>query len=377
MIQIAEKYNCCGCHSCYNICPQQAISMLLDEEGFLYPKVDINKCTDCHKCEKVCPLLKRGETTNIPADISGIRATRDDILLASSSGGLFSILAQSILDHKGYVAAARFDNDNNVVHTISNLSIKPFRGSKYLQSVIGDTFKRIKVLLLNGNEVMFAGTPCQVAGLKSYLQKDFPNLYCIDFVCHGVPSPVVWKEYVKTLGKNVTSINFRDKTSGWPGYSFSYIKENSKHLEKATDNPYMKGFLHDLYLRPSCHRCKFKNFSSGSDLTMSDFWGVWKNHPSWNDKKGAGIVATHTDKGKFLMHRIDTNLYEKTPILYKQAYVDYNCSARIPTKYNTQRDIFFKRFGKEPLVPLIMELSKDPVKVKIRNFISSIIRKYI
>jgi len=377
LIQIAEKYNCCGCHSCYNICPQQAISMLLDEEGFLYPKVDINKCTDCHKCEKICPLLERGETTNIPADISGIRATRDDILLASSSGGLFSILAQSILDHKGYVAAARFDNDNNVVHTISNISIKPFRGSKYLQSVIGDTFKQIKVLLLNGNEVMFAGTPCQVAGLKSYLQKDFPNLYCIDFVCHGVPSPVVWKEYVKTLGKNVTSINFRDKTSGWPGYSFSYIKENSKHLEKATDNPYMKGFLHDLYLRPSCHRCKFKNFSSGSDLTMSDFWGVWKNHPSWNDKKGAGIVAAHTDKGKFLMHRIDTNLYEKTPILYKQAYVDYNCSARIPTKYNPQRDIFFKRFGKEPLVPLIIELSKDPVKVKIRNFISSIIRKYI
>lgn len=375
MIQIVEKYNCCGCHACYNICPQQAISMSPDEEGFLYPKVDVNKCTDCHKCEKVCPLLGRGEISNIPANISGIRTTHNDILSTSSSGGLFSILAQSILDNKGYVTAASFDNDNNVVHATSNLSIAQFRGSKYLQSVIGDTFKQIKTLLLNGNEVMFVGTPCQITGLKSYLQKDFSNLYCIDFVCHGVPSPIVWKEYIKTLGKDITSINFRDKTSGWPEYSFSYIKENIKYIEKATNNPYMKGFLHDLYLRPSCYRCKFKNFSSGSDLTMSDFWGVWKNHSSWNDKKGAGIVATHTNKGEFLINRIDPSLYEKISISYKQAYVDYNCSARIPTTYNPQRDIFFKRFGKEPLVPLIMELSKDSIKVRIKNFISSIIRK--
>lgn len=349
--------------------------MSSDEEGFLYPKVDLDKCVDCHRCEKTCPLVEREEIASIPVNILGIRATNNDILSSSSSGGLFSLLAQSVIANKGYVIAASFDNDNKVIHTISNSSIEQFRGSKYLQSVIGDTFKQAKKLLIKENEVMFVGTPCQVAGLKSYLQKDFPNLYCIDFVCHGVPSPLIWEEYTKTLNKDISSINFRDKISGWPNYSFSYIKENVKHVERASTNPYMRGFLHDLYLRPSCHECKFKNFSSGSDLTMSDFWGVWKNHPAWNDQKGAGIVAVHTNKGENLIDAIDHNLYEKTSISYKKAYIDYNCSARLSASYNPKRELFFKRLGKEPLIPLIIELSKDPLKVRIKNFISSIIRK--
>lgn len=350
--------------------------MSSDEEGFLYPKVDLDKCVNCHICENICPLIERKEIVNIPAGILGIRTTNSEILSSSSSGGLFSLLAQSILADNGYVIAANFDDDNNVIHTISNSSMEQFRGSKYLQSVIGDTFRQAKKLLIKKNKVMFVGTPCQVAGLKSYLQKDFSNLYCIDFVCHGVPSPLIWKEYIRTLKKDISSINFRDKSSGWPQYSFSYIKENIKHIEKVSSNPYMRGFLHDLYLRPSCYACKFKNFSSGSDLTLSDFWGVWKNYPAWNDQKGAGIVAIHTNKGKNLIDAIDYSLYEKTSISYKQAYIDYNCSARISASYNPKREIFFKRFGKEPLIPLIIELSKDSLKVRTKNFISSIIRKF-
>ena len=157
----------------------------------------------------------------------------------------------------------------------------------------------------------------------------------------------------------------------------SYIKDGIKYKQCASENPYMRGFLHDLYLRPSCYECKFKGFSSGADLTLSDFWGVWKNFPKWNDQKGAGVIAVNTIKGKSFFDSLDKNLYEKVELTVQQAYIDYNSSAYHCAKPNPKREIFFSRFRKEPLVPLIYELSKDSALIRIKNILSKVKHKLL
>lgn len=376
-MSIVKTKSCTGCTACMNICPQKCISMEMDGEGFYYPHVDAETCIDCNLCNKVCTKDNIKQIGH-PISVIGCRMTGDSELLSSSSGGMFGLLATAFIENGGGVFAACFDKNNMVCHDeISSIEqIDYFRRSKYSQSNLGNVFKRIKDQLRAGKNILFIGTPCQVAGLLAFLRKPFGNLVCIDFVCHGVPSPGVWKEYLKTLGSDISNINFRDKETGWPNYSFSYIKEGVKHCQIVSQNPYMRGFLHDLYLRPSCYECKYKGFSSGADLTLSDFWGVWKNYPKWNDQKGAGVIAINSAKGKCLLDNIDKK-YEKTDLTIQQAYIDYNNSAYHCALPNSKREIFFSRFKKEPLVPLIIELSKDSVLVRFKNLLSKVKHKLI
>ena len=234
MINIKVKQDCCGCSACMQICPKQSITMVTDNEGFLYPEVNNTTCIDCGLCEKVCPVLNQNDGSQ-PIEVYAAKNNNEQIRLKSSSGGIFTLLAEKIIAEGGVVFGAKFNTDWSVVHSYTETidGLEDFRGSKYVQSSIGDNFLKAKQFLTDGRKVLFSGTPCQIAGLKHFLRKEYDNLLTIEVVCHGAPSPRVWKDYLEyrkervyKKGKNTVSLSqnempqivgiaFRDKTNGW------------------------------------------------------------------------------------------------------------------------------------------------------------------
>lgn len=328
MLHITNKQDCCGCNSCVQRCPKSCITMREDEEGFLYPKVNESVCIDCGLCEKVCPVIHQAEERK-PLAVYAAKNRNEEVRRQSSSGGVFTALAEEILNESGVVFGVRFDKNWEVVHdyteTVEGLSA--FRGSKYVQSQIGDNFKKAERFLKMGRKVLFSGTPCQIAGLRRFLKKEYGNLLTVDFICHGVPSPGVWREYLKEEtarqcgGKNsvlshpiinsrdalIESISFRDKRLGWKKCSFALTlsvpdghgAKNAVLLsEPLNKNIFLRGFLSDLYLRPSCYVCPAKSFKSGSDITIGDFWGVQYVMPEIDDDKGVSVVMVNTSDGE-------------------------------------------------------------------------------
>ena len=339
MIQIIDKSQCCGCNACVQICPKQCIRMQEDCEGFLYPLVNDDMCVDCKLCEKVCPIINQNEPRR-PLKVYAAMHPDEDIRLNSSSGGIFTLLAEQIIDEGGVVFGARFDEYWEVIHdyTETKEGLAVFRGSKYVQSRIGNTYQQAENFLKHGRKVMFTGTPCQIVGLKKFLRKDYPNLFTVEFVCHGVPSPLVWRKYLKetaedirakrAVGKNtvtsslsdlpvITGISFRDKTNGWKKFGFSLrytaskavensvsvsaITEEGLFLEPFTENHFMRAFLADYILRPSCYACPSKLGKSCSNITIGDLWGVDRFNPSIDDDKGLSLVMLHNDKASAIL----------------------------------------------------------------------------
>ena len=293
--------------------------MAEDNEGFLYPQVDTSKCVDCHLCEKVCPVINQDEART-PLEVYAAKNSDDDIRLKSSSGGIFTLLAEQTIKGGGVVFGACWDKDWNVKHDyIDNISdLQRFRSSKYLQSVIGDNYLKAEQFLKTGRKVMFTGTPCQIAGLKHFLRKEYDNLLAVEVICHSVPSPGVWQQYLTTRlhtlkwnKSDIRNISFRDKKTGWKTYSF-VIENNdgNSFTELSSKNAFMRGFLADLYTRPSCHACPAKQLRSGSDLTLGDFWGIESLMPEIDDDKGVSAIIVNSDKGKQVLHNIDIELYE-------------------------------------------------------------------
>ncbi len=326
MINITEKSNCCGCSACVQRCPKQCITLKEDEEGFLYPQIDKNECIECNLCEKVCPLK-----------VLAVKNRNEEERLASSSGGVFIALAKYVISHGGVVFGVVFDEKWEVKHTYTETieGIRPMMESKYLQSRIENTFSEAEQFLKQGRKVMFTGTPCQITGLKKYLRKKYSNLLAVDFLCHGVPSPGVWRKYLNELPipantvqqsdnalseRNIfsviTDIEFRNKTlNGWKKFNFIIRKSpsltdgNSILLSSIhSKNSYMRGFLSDLYLRPSCYQCKCKNGTSHSDLTIADYWGINKLMPEFDDDKGVGLVLLNTKQGEDIFSKLDMDI---------------------------------------------------------------------
>lgn len=297
-----------------------------DEEGFLYPKVDSFHCIDCGLCEKVCPVIHQ-EPERRPIAVYAAKHSDEKIRLESSSGGVFSAIAECVLKNGGVVFGARFEKDGTVIHgyteTVDGLAA--FRGSKYVQSRVGDTYRQAEEFLKSGREVLFSGTPCQIAGLYRFLRKTYNTLLTVDFICHGVPSPGVWRTYLKDetarqcgrknsvfshpINKDedarIERISFRDKRLGWKKYSFSLTlsvlnkhgKKNTVFLSEPLDkNIFLRGFLSDLYLRPSCYACPVKSLKSGSDFTIADFWGVNKVFPEMDDDKGVSVIIVNSSR---------------------------------------------------------------------------------
>ena len=324
MIEIQDKHKCCGCEACVQACPKHCISFEEDSEGFRYPFVDNSTCIECGLCEKVCPILHQAESLK-PIKVYAAQNINEEELLASSSGGLFILLAKKTLQDGGIVFGAKFDKDWNVIHSKAETQedVKSFMGSKYVQSRIGNTYAQAKKLLKQGRKVLFTGTSCQIAGLKNFLQKDYENLLTVDVICHGVPSPMVWRRYLEELKRNaqIEGISFRDKRSGWKKYSFTLTlaeasadgKKNTVSLSHiASEDPYMQLFLRNLILRPSCYQCPAKNGKSQSDLTIADFWGIERCHPNFDDERGVGLMMVNSKKGKQAIQSLPLNLLDVT-----------------------------------------------------------------
>jgi coenzyme F420-reducing hydrogenase beta subunit len=249
--------------------------------------------------------------------------------MASSSGGVFTQLAEQTIEAGGVVFGVKWNEHFEAVHayTESKEGLAAFRGSKYVQSRVGNTFKQAEQFLKQGRQVLYSGTPCQIAALKLFLRKDYENLLAVDIVCHGVPSPQIWIEYMTSLKlDNIAQISHKDKTTGWKGYSFSIKNVEGKviYTQKASTNKYLSAFVKNLILRPSCFSCPSKAGKSLSDITLADYWGVERLIPQMDDNKGISLLCVNTTKGRDMINQLDiileaTNFEES--ILYNSCIV--------------------------------------------------------
>jgi coenzyme F420-reducing hydrogenase beta subunit len=300
--------------------------MLADTEGFLYPRIDNDKCIKCGRCEMACPVIILG-SERTPLQVYAAKNTDGTIRNASSSGGIFTAFAKQIIQESGVVFGARFNDAWEVVHgfTESIKGLVEFRGSKYVQSNIGNTYKQAQDFLEARRQVLFSGTPCQISGLKGILQKEYKNLLTVDLVCSGVPSPEVWRKHVKNYEKKgtITNINFRAKyphitnsrrgvggTGNWKTFMFSITFDDKKTIYKKQiglehGDAFQQGFINNLFLRPSCHRCPLRSFKSGSDITLGDFWSIEKIAPDFADDEGVNVVLLNTIKGEGIYSKLD------------------------------------------------------------------------
>lgn len=366
MIHLTKKNDCCGCGACAQRCPEQCISMRADEQGFLYPQTDEVKCIDCGLCERVCPMIQHGEPRE-PVATYAARHLDETIRLASSSGGAFTAIAEHVIAQDGVVFGARFNEQWDVVHdyteTIDGLA--PFRGSKYVQSAIGDNFVKAEQFLKQGRQVLFTGTPCQIAGLKHFLRKDYDNLLTVEVACHGVPSPLVWQEYLKD--KNPTAINFRDKRNGWKNYHFTL---NGKSVPHDNDN-FMGCFLENYSLRPACFDCQAKHGSSQADLNIADLWGISQIAPAIDDDRGTSTIIAWNEQGNTIAKAIDLDTQE---IEFTKVAKHNPAIVSSTTKPSDHND-FWQSFSTNPLKTIKRFSNRHRpaltirIKQKIRKFL--------
>lgn len=349
----------------------------MDEEGFLYPKVDTGTCNDCGLCEKACPVIDPS-ADKYPFQVYAAKNKNEEICTKSSSGGVFSMLAEHIIRAGGVVFGARFNERWDVEHAYTETieGIEQFRSSKYVQSRIGNAYCEAEKFLKEGRQVLFTGTPCQIAGLRKFLRKDYVNLLCVDVICHGTPSPGVWRDYMRSIisprgrkdsvlsalysplsegdALQIKGISFRDKRLGWKQFSFvlqfsqgdSRSEENSvsssliTFTEPVYKNLWMRSMLHNFMLRPSCYDCPARKGSSGSDILLGDFWGINRCHPDFYSEKGVSLVLAYTDKGKSLIESLGIDLHDAT---YADA-LDCNINIEENEQKLDIRDKFFSDY---------------------------------
>ena len=365
MIIINNKNNCCGCSACKNICPVNAITIKKDEEGFDYPIVDKSKCIGCNMCNNICPFINSSKI-EIKEEVYGVHTKDKDLLLKSSSGGVFGEIAKTIISDKGKVFGVDYNYNYLCIDNLKDLN--KILGSKYVQSNINDTFKNVKKELSKKIKVLFVGTPCVVNGLKNYLKVDYDNLITCDIICHGVPSEKLINKYKDSFKQKVTKIDFRNKSNGWKNYSIVISLENKTYKSLAIDNEYMRAFLNNYCLRYSCYSCKAKGINRKSDITLGDYWGIDSNDKVFNFN-GTSIVVLNTQKGKelffnikdkFIYQKVNNNELKKNPAYYDSV----NCPLERESFYRDLDNMTFKKLVKKyNLAPSKMR----KLKIKIKN----------
>ncbi|MCD8328846.1 MAG: Coenzyme F420 hydrogenase/dehydrogenase, beta subunit C-terminal domain [Ruminococcus sp.] len=381
MIRITRKSKCYGCEACSNACPVGAIAMIADEHGFRYPVVDQDKCVECHKCEKVCPSAN-WVRTNIGRRFSTVRAINcynSDISVRreSSSGGVFSLLADKILSGGGYVFGAEKYYISDIRHTCIDdyEDVDKLRFSKYFQSAIGNSYKECLKKLKTGKPVLFVGTPCQVAGLYSFLGKDFDNLYTCDLKCHGVPSTAAFDKFCSSIketeGSEVVDY-YRDKSHGWNPVVFTTVLSDGRKISKeAYDDEFNLCFIKSYGLRPSCYNCQFAYLPRMGDMTLSDNF-IEAHHASTEDQReGLSMIALNSEKGCKLFDAIKEHLVFSEYQMKGRAVFGWLSGCKT---FQANRDEFMSRYQKEDFCVLIHEITgrKESEASKAKLFLKKL-----
>lgn len=328
MPKLAEQLHCTGCTACASVCPKGCIAMVADHEGFRYPQVDPALCVQCGACERACPVLHTLVPDHTPRAYAVI-SRDEEVRRASSSGGVFTEIAKTVLQRGGVVFGAAYNDQFDVVHicTESEADLAKLRGAKYAQSDLNGTFIQVKSRLSDGQPVLFSGTPCQVAGLHAFLGAAPDHLFTVDFICHAIPSPAVWRAYVThraaqdNHGQLPCAIDLRCKDSGWSRYRYSNrftYPDGHSHQVPSGESLYMKLFVGDHINRHSCGSCPFKGSARASDVTLGDFWGIWDIVPELDDDKGTSLVLVQSCKGRDLFDALSSQLIVK-PVTLTQA----------------------------------------------------------
>lgn len=348
---------CTGCGSCVAVCPSAAIRMQPDEHGFLHPAVEAAACTDCGLCARKCPVSTPPQVSAHTEILTGY-ANDETLLPASSSGAIFPVLASEIIRRGGIVFGAAFDQNFDVAHTAaeSAAELAALCSSKYVQSSIpSGIYAQVKAALTAGRWVYFSGMPCQVAGLKNYLGREYETLITQDTACHSVPSPMVWKNYRSALemqnGSKLKSFSFRKKATGWENYHIHAAFENGREfLQLAAKNPYQRGFIKGLYSRGSCFDCKFKGIERCSDITLADYWGVKGIQPEAYHPQGTSLVLLHSEKGRALLERCKDRL-QTCPAA--EGALTWNPAMLRPIQKPARYDEFWAGYEQKPFAELV------------------------
>jgi coenzyme F420-reducing hydrogenase beta subunit len=376
MIQITNKADCCGCTACASVCAHHAINMEPDKEGFLYPTLNRNLCTECELCEKVCPILQRKGQELLPNQLQykALRLKNNELLKRSSSGGAFIAMASYVINQGGIVCGAKYTNTAIVIHEFAETlnDTEEFMGSKYSQSDIRNILPQIKKYLKSGRLVLFTGTPCQVHGLNLYLQKKYDNLITMDLVCHAVPSPLIFKEYInynsKKLNSPIKAIDMRYKgVYGW-GHRFAYryhLQNGKSIIEPNNIEKWGRLFFSKLIDRPSCHECKFTNYNRCGDLTIADFWDDTNKRPDIYSKEGTSLCLVNSKIGALALEAI-----KETVILWdiSKEESEQPCLLRA-TPPNTQRDKFWNDYYQKGFKYIYRKYFTDSYYVRFKHLI--------
>lgn len=347
MIDRVPAQKCCICGACANACPKQAITFTKLTNGFSYPQIDEDTCIGCNLCERVCPVTNPCAYSVEDTYPKAFAARSKDVdnRKNSTSGAIFFEAGNVVISHGGFVCGTIFDDHFQVKHVLTNSAeeLRQMRGSKYAQSDVGDTYIQIKQILDGGNEVLFCGCPCQVFALKRVLGKEYTNLFLMDLICHGIPSQDMLDSYMAELEEwkkaKIVGFRFRDKTKGWHSSSVAVTFDNGeKYSNPVTVDPYMKAFHSGTTMKESCYACQFKGFSSGSDLTLGDFWGAEVELKDWDDNTGISAVLVNREKG--------LQLLECLPVQKQTVELDciirYNKNLLYPTEKNPIREQFWE-----------------------------------
>lgn len=335
---------CCGCSACASVCPTGAITMGVDERGYMNPQLDFDKCISCRKCAKTCPVMNTKHKNNPQPDCYAVMAD-DETRRNSSSGGTFSIAANIVLENGGYVCGAAFTDNFNVEHIIisDKSELHRLRGSKYVQSNMNNAFKRVKELLDSGKQVLFSGCPCQVAGLANYLGKEYDNLMTLDIVCHGTPSQGVFHRYLDEYygRENLSEFKFRTKEYGYNCVNqVAYLRDGTKIAANIKFDPYERTMHSGLVLKDVCGDCPFAAVPRQGDISTGDFWGISKHDPALNDNLGTSVTLINNEKGKAFFEKMKKNAKLFTPVPFDVAKANNRFGRKISIPAG--RDWYFK-----------------------------------
>lgn len=344
MVEITDS--CTGCRACEKVCPKHCITMRPDQEGFLYPVIDTDKCVDCDACKKTCPQ-NCNVVNKSPLSVYALRAKEDKLLKKSASGGVFAVAAKYVLDNGGVVFGAAYDDNMHVQHIKIERTSELWRlqNSKYVQSNTEDTYVEAKELLRKDVTVLYSGTPCQIAGLKRYLKRDYDNLYTMDIVCHGVPSPKIFAKYIewqsRNMGEPVRYCNFRDKADGWGLSLVLTTAPSGRRLSiMGPSDPFYYNFLEGNLHRPCCYKCHYASEHRPADMTVGDYWGIEKEHKKFFSYKGVSLLMLNNQHAVGFFESIKYNFF-KLESSYEKASRK-NGNLRAPSKLGPKRGLLYR-----------------------------------